>query len=553
MSLHGWEHSVWNDDNLSSKKLFPKYQFPSRSRVWQARTKVTEESMYAAVQHLQKKHDLLRNSSTKKSLRPDVNAVEEVSLKAAVCFSLMNEFLSVSPVDKNKVASEWIHKWAEGDAKVDIELDTLLMNRDDKLDVRLHIPTFKRLSDAHVFQRPVSQPKHEESQLMIDAFNLELKQLEYDVQCFKTWLKKMGNVESAREHVTLKWKRDRRLQALEAADLALSSCSRLVVWPKKVERAIQEVMTFKRNVMEIKLGLDNSCGITQLVYYNCSAPCLITAENMQNGLEMMTWCLSDQLQSLGILVSPTFSYNRGHVFLEEKAILDKLARNNVNLDWTCSILFGSKVDARDQRPMAYQARLIFASPLDLLKNVWFSCELRKTQRTAEVAQMNPSKMREVENLAEDSLPDTTDERQRVRGASKYSQLGVEACQQILAGALQGSTYETIGPGVLILDLNVMTGDMYQAFLNQRASNAHCFFMGFCEDQNQASYVEQISKEELADKFMAGSPLPSGEKLDLNAPSDLLENLPDCPRLNLLAPLALNSDFNYFSFISHSFA
>lgn len=78
-------------------------------------------------------------------------------------------------------------------------------------------------------------------------------------------------------------------------------------------------------------------------------------------------------------------------------------------------------------------------------------------------------------------------------------------------------------------------------------------MGFCEDQNQASYVEQISKEELADKFMAGSPLPSGEKLDLNAPSDLLENLPDCPRLNLLAPLALNSDFNYFSFISHSFA
>ena len=249
---------------------------------------------------------------------------------------------------------------------------------------------------------------------------------------------------------------------------------------------------------------------------------------------MMTWALGDQLQSLGILVSPTFSYNRGHVFLEEKAILDKLARSNVNLDWTCSILFRSKVDARDQRPMCYQARLIFASPLDLLKNVWFSCDLRKTQRTSEIAQMNPSKMREVENLAEDSVPDTTDERQRVRGASKYAQLGVEACQQILAGALEGSTFETIGPAVLILDLNVMTGEMYQAFLNQRTSNAHTFFLGFCEDQNQASYVEQISREELADKYMAGSPLPSGEKLDLNAPSDLLENFPDSPRLNLLA-------------------
>ena len=83
-------------------------------------------------------------------------------------------------------------------------------------------------------------------------------------------------------------------------------------------------------------------------------------------------------------------------------------------------------------------------------------------------------------------------------------------------------------------LNVMTGEMYQAFLNQRTSNAHTFFLGFCEDQNQASYVEQISREELADKYMAGSPLPSGEKLDLNAPSDLLENFPDSPRLNLLA-------------------
>lgn len=229
--------------------------------------------MAVAVSFLQNRHEQWSDVSSKKRARPDVHAVEEVSLKAATAVNLMSEFLSICPVDKHMVEKEWLKAWVAGDTKIDVELDGILLERSDRLDVRLDIPTFKRLSDAQVFARPISQPAHEASQLTIDSYNLNMKQIEYDLQVFKIWVQKTGRVECARQQESLKWKRDRRSQAVEAADLFLSSCSRLAVWEKKIEKSIAETMAFKRNVIQGKLGLDNSGEITQLVYFNCSAPC----------------------------------------------------------------------------------------------------------------------------------------------------------------------------------------------------------------------------------------------------------------------------------------
>ena len=533
VAKHGWDGSVWSDDNLSSKKLYPKFQFPSKSKAWLPRTKTSTESMMAAVLFLQNRHDRMADKGNQKR-KPDVHFVEEVSMKAACAVNLMTEFVDTCPVDRKEVFAQWIQAWLNGDTKVDIELEQLLFDRVDKLDVRVQIPTFKRLSDKQVFHRPVVNLEKVENQLVIDQYHLQMKQIEYDVNVFKTWSKKTMNIEYARDQATWKWRRDRRLQALEAADLALSSCSKLVVFEgRKTERAIQETMTFKKNCIQSKLGLDNSSQITQVIYYNCSAPCLITADNLENGLELMSWRLSDQMQSIGVMLCPAFSHQRGRVFWEEKTILERLVRNHVNIDWPFSILFCEKLDARDQRPMSYQGRLIFASPLELSKNCWFSCDLRKTQRTTEIAQLSPKKMREIEDVDPHAVPHSTDERQRISNASKYSQIGIEACQQVFSSVLKGSSYETVGPAVLLIDLHLGTGEMYQAFLNMRSTQPHTFYLGFCEDQNQASYVEQLSREELADKYMSGTPLPSGEKIDFTVPADLLESLPEIPRLNVL--------------------
>ena len=93
----------------------------------------------------------------------------------------------------------------------------------------------------------------------------------------------------------------------------------------------------------------------------------------------------------------------------------------------------------------------------------------------------------------------------------------------------------MGPALLILDLNMNVGDLLQAFLTMRTSWPHTFYLGFASDQNEASYVQELIKTNLAEKYAAGQPLPSGEKLDLQVPTDILEALPAVPRMNLLVP------------------
>ena len=216
-------------------------------------------------------------------------------------------------------------------------------------------------------------------------------------------------------------------------------------------------------------------------------------------------------------------------------MLDALCRGNHNIDWCFAALFSEKTDSRDQRPMCYNGRFVFSSPLDLQKNVFWKCDLRRTQRTAEIPQLHSREMREIENLDPDSVPDSSDPTVRVKGATKYAQLGHLACKEIFDSVLRGANHSEIGPALLLMDLHVGVGDMLQAFTTLRADRPHTFYMGFCEDMNEALYVEQLMKELLADQFAAGQPLPTGEKLPQEMPAGLLEALPEIPRLNVLVP------------------
>ena len=168
--------------------------------------------------------------------------------------------------------------------------------------------------------------------------------------------------------------------------------------------------------------------------------------------------------------------------------MDKVyAAGNHNLDWVWSILCGTKTDGRDMRPMMYHGRLVFPSPLDLSKNVWFNCEIRQTQRTTEVAQLSPKLTREVENMSEDALPLSTDSREQLAGAVKYWQVGAAACKAVINGVMTNSQPETIGPATLFLDLFVRNGEFAEAWAKQRPLRPGTFFLGFVEDQTEATY------------------------------------------------------------------
>ena len=492
--------------------------------------KTSDASMELAVLFCQNKF-LDKSAEFRRKL--DVDQVENVSLKAAVAVNIQDELLKLVPLDSVKLSEQWTLAWAKGDAKVDVELESMIMDKNDSLDVR-QIPTLKRLLDEHVFSRPVANTQHQQESLTMDEFNLFVKQMEYDIQVFQTWEKKTVVAHTAREHAVFKWKRDSRQQSVSAAELFLQSCTRLLVWDKKPEKNIAEAMNFKRLIMQ-KMGLDHVGQIPQIIYMNATAPCLVSSSNSTNGIEMLTWALADNMQSVGVVMAPVFTYQRGRLVLEEKTLLDSLCRGNHNIDWCFAALFKEKTDSRDQRPMCYNGRFVFASPLELQKNVFWKCDLRKTQRTADIPQLHSRDMREIENLDPDSVPDSNDPSVRIKGANKYAQLGHLACKEIFDSVLRGSNYTEIGPALLLMDLHVGVGDMLQAFTTLRADKPHTFYMGFCENMNEALDVEQLLKELLADQFAAGQPLPTGEKLPQEMPADLLEVLPELPRLNVLVP------------------
>ena len=151
--------------------------------------------------------------------------------------------------------------------------------------------------------------------------------------------------------------------------------------------------------------------------------------------------------------------------------------------------------------------------------------------------MKSQDLREVENLAADSLPPSTDLRDNhVHGASKVAQVGPQSAGALLEAMLDGVDLSKM-KGMLLLDLFPHTGDMLEAFaLQQRlySKKVTLGYMGFFDSQTHLTWAETFVKDSLVDKILEGSlNMPNGEKLEKEISPDLLDNLPPKPQLNVL--------------------
>ena len=55
---------------------------------------------------------------------------------------------------------------------------------------------------------------------------------------------------------------------------------------------------------------------------------------------------------MGLTIDPTFSYNKGQVWLFDQALTKMcVQQGNLNVDRRFTIMFKDRVDARDLRPM----------------------------------------------------------------------------------------------------------------------------------------------------------------------------------------------------------
>ncbi len=95
-------NSVWTDDNLASKRMYTGYQFASRSKKWLPRLKVTNESMMLHVEYMHRGHENTPAHMRKKPTMQDVAACAE---RAAACFHLGAELLTLLPIKEDIVKS----------------------------------------------------------------------------------------------------------------------------------------------------------------------------------------------------------------------------------------------------------------------------------------------------------------------------------------------------------------------------------------------------------------------------------------------------------------
>ena len=144
-------------------------------------------------------------------------------------------------------------------------------------------------------------------------------------------------------------------------------------------------------------------------------------------------------------------------------------------------------------------------------------------------------LQEIEDLADDALPSSTDGRDNhVHGASKYCQIGVSAWEALLSGVIGGVGLTDV-PGAIIIDLYPRTGDLLESFCRSRALySTSLFYVGIGEDQIETTWIHKMAVEALANRIEQGNAtIPGVAKLETAISEDLIEPLPKVPDMNRL--------------------
>ena len=116
-----WADSVWTEDLLASKKIYPGFTFTAKSKQWASanRLKTTEQSMDMFVSRLHACHEAALPTHRK---RMDTATAEQLSERAALLVAVANEVQGVTPISSDAMQKGWLLPWANGCHHIDGEL-----------------------------------------------------------------------------------------------------------------------------------------------------------------------------------------------------------------------------------------------------------------------------------------------------------------------------------------------------------------------------------------------------------------------------------------------
>ncbi|CAK9055719.1 unnamed protein product [Durusdinium trenchii] len=204
----GHENTPWTDDNLSSKKCLPGFQFKSNAGpVWQARGKVTD------VKHQINSHRKIPANLRKKL---DKKQMESLSEEAAFVVAVKAEVLQAMPVDPNALHTGWVELYENGDPGVVLEVQSAIMNR--SCPNVSEIATLASIMNKHTGSTPLpSKAVMEMEKLEAETFALKMKQLDYDVQALRVSRAKRTSWQLQVHHAKLQYRVQTFNESIKAA------------------------------------------------------------------------------------------------------------------------------------------------------------------------------------------------------------------------------------------------------------------------------------------------------------------------------------------------
>ena len=230
---------------------------------------------------------------------------------------------------------------------------------------------------------------------------------------------------------------------------------------------------------------------------------------------------------------PEFSYQKGQLWRSEFMALELLSKQNLNVDKTLSIQFKARKDQRDIRPLTYKGRIAFGGIVS--ENAWLfrSSILAREGRTQPVEQLAGSEMAVVEDTDSSALPPSADV-EAVTGAKKFEQLGEAAYAALLDAAIEGVPMDGRS-GIVVVDLNMGTGDVVNAWINRRkAWTIPAGYVGFTDDRMTKEWITKCFTQKLAKMHLDEDfPIPGIQKMSTELPADLVAEKPKKPTLNVL--------------------
>ena len=266
VSRYGWTNCMFNDDTLSTKKIYPGFTFKHHKSGWGSRLAVTERSMgHTITFHLAEwelKPLVLRRKLSKKE-------IEDNSEIAALVESMYQDVVATTPLKAQVVDDEFCGAYRRAtDSHLMLELASIYQEKPDRV-VLERVTILKALLLQHT-----QAHNHNPSTIAMvasleeDSFGILVKSIDHDVKAMAVYLNKVASYESAKYWAKLE--SDRRLHSHfhMGAMTFVKKHSKLVV-ASSTDAVLKGFLEHKRDIINKphhKMGTDNLAARFFLVY-----------------------------------------------------------------------------------------------------------------------------------------------------------------------------------------------------------------------------------------------------------------------------------------------